>query len=205
MTELKKATTAKYKKPQPLRGTIHRFPRAMLEIAKVSQFGAEKHEVPMGDMGYLHVPDADVVYGEAEMRHILALPIEGAVNHGDGDLFHKAQKAWNALADLEVFLYRREIGSSLVEPDFQPLSWPERREELILQGTPGHVDPTATSKAHKVEFPVAGPWEDDDGWWFWTSFDHISRHREGPFEDRASAQRAYEDWGNHGNIIGGTD
>jgi hypothetical protein len=192
MTELKKATTAKYKKPQPLRGTIHRFPRAMLEIAKVSQFGAEKHEVPMGDMGYLHVPDADVVYGEAEMRHILALPIEGAVNHGDGDLFHKAQKAWNALADLEVFLYRREIGSSLVEPDFQPITL----QDIADMG----ARKTTEALIHKHGIGIVFPGRDEPATdeWFYYGRD---RRLYGPFNSHVGAS-IHRD---HGNAVGGTD
>ncbi len=102
------ATRARYNKPQPYRGVIARFPRAILEIAKVSRYGATKHEKPMGDTSYLDVPDAEVNYVEAEVRHLLHEAIHGPVNDDDDGLLHKAQKAWEALADLEVFLYEEE-------------------------------------------------------------------------------------------------
>ncbi|KKL85283.1 hypothetical protein LCGC14_1956270 [marine sediment metagenome] len=102
--KLAAATTAKYAKIPVAQGVFAHFPRALREIAKVSVFGAGKHEVPMGDMSYTDVPDAENVYQNAEARHMLAEAIEGPRNYEDGDLLHKAQKAWNALADLEVFL-----------------------------------------------------------------------------------------------------
>ena len=109
MTEkLSAATAAKYSKTPVALGCILRFPRAVQEIAKVSVFGCQKHQAPMGSMGYVDVPDAENVYREAESRHLVAEAIEGPVNKQDGDLLHKAQKAWNALADLEVYLRNRE-------------------------------------------------------------------------------------------------
>ena len=102
------ATAAKYSKVPVILGAIGRFPLALQEIAKVSKFGCEKHKVPMGDMGYLRLPGADTMYLEAEGRHILAEQTEGAINNEDGQLLHKAQKAWNAMADLEVYLYHRD-------------------------------------------------------------------------------------------------
>ena len=102
--KLAAATAAKYDKVPVLRGAIQRFPRALREIAKVSVFGSEKHEQSIGSTSYLDVPGADDIYADAEGRHMLAEAIEGPRNYEDGDLLHKAQKAWNALADLEVFL-----------------------------------------------------------------------------------------------------
>lgn len=102
--DLAQATKDKYKKIPVFLGVVGRFPRAMREIAKVSVFGAKKHQVAMGDMGYLDVPDAGNLYREAEARHMIAEQIEGPINHADGALYHKAQKAWNALADLETYL-----------------------------------------------------------------------------------------------------
>ena len=102
--KLAAATAAKYSKVPVVQGVLARFPLALREIAIVSVFGAKKHEVPMGDTGYLDVLDAENVYANAEARHMLAEAIEGPRNLEDGLLLHKAQKAWNALADLEVFL-----------------------------------------------------------------------------------------------------
>lgn len=104
--DLSEATQAKYGRPQVFLGVVGRFPRAMLEIAKVSEYGAKKHGRSMSDMSFLHVPAAGQVYLEAEARHMVKEATEGEVNEEDGRMFHKAQKAWNALADLEVFLMR---------------------------------------------------------------------------------------------------
>ncbi len=107
-TPLSPATRARYDKPQPYRGVIARFPRAILDIARVSKYGAIKHQVSMGDMSYLDVPDAHVNFVEAEVRHLLHEAIHGPTNNEDDGLIHKAQKAWEALADLEVYLYEEE-------------------------------------------------------------------------------------------------
>jgi hypothetical protein len=102
------ATMAKATKPAVALGCVARFPRAMIEIAKVSAFGSKKHNVPMGSMSYLNTTGAANAFREAELRHVVAEIIEGPINHDDDDLLHKAQKAWNALADLEVFLVNTE-------------------------------------------------------------------------------------------------
>ena len=125
------ATKARYEKPQPYRGVLARFPRAILEIAKVSAYGTVKHELPMGDVSYLDIPGAEVNFVEAEVRHLLHEAIHGPVNEEDGDLLHKAQKAWEALADLEVYLYQREQ-STLPDPKY--------RDEF---GKPNEVVPTS--------------------------------------------------------------
>ena len=106
--KLSEATAAKYNKTPVALGCILRFPRAVQEIAKVSVFGCQKHQAPMGSTGYIDAPDAENAYREAEGRHMLAEAIEGPINKQDGFLLHKAQKAWNALADLEVYLYQQE-------------------------------------------------------------------------------------------------
>jgi hypothetical protein len=48
------------------------------------------------------------MYQDALARHLLDRAIEGEVNAKDGDLLHRAQLAWNALADLEKFLIAEE-------------------------------------------------------------------------------------------------
>lgn len=90
-----------------VQGCLNRFPLALMEVAKVSVFGGTKYNKEPGDMSYLDVVDAAVVYRDAEARHMLKEQVEGPINREDGDLYHKAQKAWNALADLEVFLRGR--------------------------------------------------------------------------------------------------
>ncbi|HZX69774.1 MAG TPA: dATP/dGTP diphosphohydrolase domain-containing protein [Rhodanobacter sp.] len=104
MSELASATAAKYAKVNIYRNVLARFPRAFMEIARVSEYGAKKHEVAIGDMSYLDIPDAYNMYTEACMRHMAGEALEGFVNHEDADMLHAAQLAWNALARLEVFL-----------------------------------------------------------------------------------------------------
>jgi hypothetical protein len=94
----------KYTKAPIYQGLLAKFPRALAEIAKVSAYGAKKHQVSLMSNNYLTVPDASTVYADAVGRHILAQALEGPVNHADGGMLHKAQLAWNALADLEVWL-----------------------------------------------------------------------------------------------------
>ncbi len=105
---LEPATAAKYGKVPVAEGCICRFPRALLEVAKVSVPGSAKHGVPTSSMSYLDVPEAEWVYRNAEARHLIAEMLNGPVNKEDWGLYHKAQKAWNALADLEVFLKLKE-------------------------------------------------------------------------------------------------
>lgn len=97
-------------KPPVVRGVIQRFPRALEELARVSQFGTEKHKVSISDMSYLDIPDAYGVYTDALGRHLLAEKTEGPINAADGNMLHAAQVAWNALARLEVLLLSRKSG-----------------------------------------------------------------------------------------------
>lgn len=101
MEDMSAATRARYSKPQPYRGFIARFPQAILAVTAVSQYGTTKHEVPLDDYSYLDVPDAEVNYIEAECRHILKEVLGGPYDEDGDDLLHKAEKAWNAMADLE--------------------------------------------------------------------------------------------------------
>lgn len=107
--EFSAATLARQDKPQPLRGFIRRFPRAILAVTAVSQYGTKKHEVPLQDNSFVDVPEAEWSYGEAEMRHVLKEAIEGPWDADGDDLLHKAEKAWNAMADLEVALQNHAL------------------------------------------------------------------------------------------------
>lgn len=99
-------------RPQPVRGVLARFPRAILALAEVSSYGTTKYDLDMGDVSYKDLPDADTMFAEAEVRHVLNEAIEGPLSQDGREcepqrtMYHKAQKAWNALADLEVFLDR---------------------------------------------------------------------------------------------------
>lgn len=101
------ATKSKYSKDQPFLGCIARFPRAMLAIAKVSADGVKKHDVPMGDMSYMDLPDGYNLYTEALSRHLLREQLEGMVDPEFGHL-HAAHAAWDALARLEIALAKLE-------------------------------------------------------------------------------------------------
>ena len=89
------------------RGLLEYFPRACLEVAKVSAFGAVKYAWG----GWREVPDAINRYGDAGIRHICRAAIEGEIDPDSG-LAHKAHEAWNALAVLERFLQDAESESS---------------------------------------------------------------------------------------------
>lgn len=79
------------------------FAKPMMEVAKVSTYGAEKYTVG----GWAQVKDGEARYSDAMMRHFLA---EQEVFDESG-LLHAAQTAWNALARLHFILERLENGS----------------------------------------------------------------------------------------------
>jgi len=78
------------------------FAKALLEVAKVTTYGADKYT----PHGWRSVPDGINRYDDAKGRHLL----EGYVNELDREteLLHLAQEAWNALAKLEMVLSRKE-------------------------------------------------------------------------------------------------
>lgn len=102
-------------KPQVVRGVLHYFPRAILEIARVSEAGANKYEWD----GWKTVPDGVSRYTEAMGRHLLAEAIEGPLDSGAGGTrcLHAAQVAWNALARLELALRAADFPQ---DPDMNP-------------------------------------------------------------------------------------
>lgn len=85
-------------------GLIDYFPRACMEVARVSQMGAEKYQWK----GWESVPDGLNRYSNAMVRHQLNLAIQGEYDP-DGFL-HRAQIAWNALATLELWLREHDTG-----------------------------------------------------------------------------------------------
>ena len=86
-----------------MQGVLQYFPRALLEVAKVSQAGAAKYTWK----GWETVSDGPARYGDALARHILLEDIEGIYDRDTG-LLHAAQAAWNALARLELILKEME-------------------------------------------------------------------------------------------------
>lgn len=82
-------------------GVVHRFPLALQQIALVSQYGKDKY----GTFdGWEKLPDALNRYTDAGARHDSLRASEGEYDVGDSGLPHRAQKAWNALAELELAL-----------------------------------------------------------------------------------------------------
>ena len=90
-------------KPQVVRGFMHYFPRAIMEVARISEFGASKYAWN----GWEAVDDGIRRYQEAGARHILKEAIEGQ-NDSDSGLLHLAHEAWNAMATLELKLRELE-------------------------------------------------------------------------------------------------
>jgi hypothetical protein len=82
-----------------LRGALQYFPRAIKELAKISEVGSKKYSWK----GWEKVPDGINRYGDALARHLLAEEIEGPID-ADTQCLHAAQVAWNAMARLELIL-----------------------------------------------------------------------------------------------------
>jgi hypothetical protein len=89
----------------PFRGVIRYFPRAVMSVAEVSTFGANKYAWD----GWEGVDDGLARYSDAMVRHLLK---EGAGEEVDSDsgLLHAAHLAWGALARLELLLRAKESG-----------------------------------------------------------------------------------------------
>ena len=77
------------------------FAHALLEVAKVGTFGANKYT----DNGWMHVKDGENRYTDAMLRHLLAEQ-NGEIDEESG-MLHAAQVAWNALARLHFILTNR--------------------------------------------------------------------------------------------------
>lgn len=77
--------------------------RALWAVGIVGTDGAIKY-VPNG---FLEVENGQERYSSAEWRHFFKEKIEGEYDT-DSLYYHKAHKAWNALAELELFLIQEE-------------------------------------------------------------------------------------------------
>jgi len=99
-----------------VRGCLARFPRALMEVAKVSAVGCRKYDLPLDDTDFLDVPDGHGRYTDALGRHLIKERTEGNVSIETGGALppegvetrHDAQVAWNALARLEIKLIEEE-------------------------------------------------------------------------------------------------
>lgn len=77
------------------------FPNALLAVAKVATFGANKYTRG----GWKSVKDGIVRYDAAHMRHKLKR-LSGEKLDQDSKLAHRFHEAWNALAALELELMK---------------------------------------------------------------------------------------------------
>lgn len=87
-----------------LRGLLQYFPRAVKEVANLSQVGAEKYSWK----GWESVPDGVNRYGDACARHIVDEATQwlydSAWREQGKQILHATAAAWNALAKLELIL-----------------------------------------------------------------------------------------------------
>lgn len=77
------------------------FARALMEVAKVGTYGAQKYT----DNGWMEVPGGIERYDDAKMRHWFYEAM-GEAADTETELIHAAHEAWNALARLELMLRR---------------------------------------------------------------------------------------------------
>lgn len=88
-------------------GVFAYFPLALREVARVSDFGANKHKVDIRERGFANHEAS--YYEDAMARHALNRYVSGEVNREDGDVYELAQIAWNAMAALQLKLERGEL------------------------------------------------------------------------------------------------
>lgn len=85
-----------------VRGALQYFPKALMLVARVSEFGATKYAWD----DWRHVPEAETRYLDALGRH---LALDGAEDFDEDSSFdHIAHVAWNALAVLELRIKKIE-------------------------------------------------------------------------------------------------
>jgi hypothetical protein len=83
-------------------GVVQYFPRALMAVAGISDFGAAKY----ARGGWKYVPDGYNRYSDALARHLL-LKESGELVDEESSLLHDAHLAWNALARLELYLMEK--------------------------------------------------------------------------------------------------
>lgn len=97
-----------YGKAPVWQGFLNYFPRAIMAVAMVSEYGKRKY----GEWGgFRRVPDALLRYADGQARHELLQSIEGPYDDSDSGLAHLAQDAWNAMARLDMALEQGVIES----------------------------------------------------------------------------------------------
>jgi len=87
-----------------MRGAIRQFPRALEAVAELSAIGAAKYTWE----GWRCVRDGEQRYSDARGRHELAYA-KGELRDPDTHVLHLTAVAWNALAELELFLSSESV------------------------------------------------------------------------------------------------
>lgn len=82
---------------------LYSFPNALAHVDRIGKFGARKYTKG----GFLEVPNGQVRYFNAEMRHGIKHQ-SGELVDPDSNELHLSHKAWNALAELELYLREQE-------------------------------------------------------------------------------------------------
>ena len=98
------------------------FSGALLEVAKVSTYGAHKYT----PNGWKSVPDGVQRYSDAMLRHLLAESI--SPTDDESGLLHAAQVAWNALARLELMITPPKTLPTILGPSTPQESAPKNQE-----------------------------------------------------------------------------
>lgn len=84
-------------------GVLLDFSHALMAIAEVGTFGAERYSRG----GWQSVRNGVQRYTDAQGRHQLKRGIEGEID-SDSGLMHRAHECWNALASLELYIREKE-------------------------------------------------------------------------------------------------
>jgi len=85
-----------------MQGFLRYFPNGIFAVAMVSEYGDRKYSVGEHYTDqWIKLPDGLNRYGDAEARHLIKPFATGPYDDHDSGLPHLAQKAWNAMAELE--------------------------------------------------------------------------------------------------------
>jgi hypothetical protein len=90
-------------KPCVWQGVINYFPRALMGVAEISTFGAQKYAWA----GWEKVENGFARYKDAQFCHALKEAMGEEVDP-DSKLLHLKHEAWGALASLELYLREHE-------------------------------------------------------------------------------------------------
>lgn len=110
-------------------GVLHYFPRAIIEVAMLSQHGADKYSWK----GWEKVPDGANRYGNALCRHIVDEAIQGTYDlawDAQGKaVLHATADAWNALARLELLLRELDKQEPVSNGGQYPWLWAKNHDD----------------------------------------------------------------------------